>query len=80
MIGGGVLDNEPAFGGDEAAVEGEEWPIDDEKMDEFRDDDDSSLEKLVGVENGSNNPGFAFRATWIGAVMLDVVTVNSLSS
>ena len=67
MIGGGQLGNEPALGGDEAAVEGEEGPIEDEKMDEFRDDgdddNDSFPEKAGDVENGSNSPGSAFRAT-----------------
>lgn len=63
VVGGGALGNEPAFGNDEAAVEGEEGAISDEKMDEFRDDDDSSSETVVDVENGSKNPGFAFRAT-----------------
>lgn len=63
MIGGGALGNEPTFGGDEAVVEGEEGAIDEEKMDESRDDDDSSPEKVVDVEEGSKNPGFAFRAT-----------------
>jgi hypothetical protein len=85
VIGGDGLGNEPAFGGDEGAVDGEEGFIDDEKMDEFRvdefrDDDDSSGEKVFDVEKVSNAPGLCFRATLIGAVVLDVVTVNSLSS
>jgi hypothetical protein len=63
VIGGGGLGNEPAFGGDEAVVEGEEGSIDDEKIDEFRDDDDSSPENFVDVGKGSNAPGFSFRKT-----------------